>query len=136
MRILVLCDDYWHPARVPRAGLGALPKHEFEFDWIENAREWSAERMTEYQTVILTKSNHISSADKTEWMTEAVQTAFANYGRQGRGLLAIHSGSAGYQQTPGLRALLGGVFLHHPQQCPVTVLPLATHPQRAFHFSR
>lgn len=126
-----MCDDYWHPARVPRLGLGALPESEFVFDWIENANDWSIERMAAYPVVLLTKSNHISSADKTEWMTEAVQAAFANYVRQGNGLLAIHSGTAGYQQTPLLRALLGGVFIHHPQQCPVTVAPLAAHPLSA-----
>lgn len=131
MRILVLCDDYWHPARVPRAGLGALPKSEFVFDWIENATDSSAERMAPYPLVILTKSNHISSADQTNWMTESVQAAFVAYVRQGNGLLAIHSGTAGYQETPVLRRLLGGVFTHHPTQCPVTVSPIETHPLSA-----
>ena len=47
MRALVLCDDYWHPAPVAREGLDALQaKGEFEFDWIEDAGEWSAERMS------------------------------------------------------------------------------------------
>lgn len=128
MRVLVLCDDVWHPARVPRTGLGALPPHEFEFDWIEHAADWSAERMAAYPAVLLTKSNHTSSADKTEWMTGDVQTAFADYVRGGNGLLAVHSGTAGYQHTPILRALLGGVFIQHPAQCPVTVKPSATHP--------
>ncbi len=30
-----------------------------------------------------------------------------------------------------LRALLGGVFAHHPAQCPVTVEPLLGHPLTA-----
>src|SRR5512133_2640740 len=103
MRVLVLCDDYWHPARVPREGLGTLTGTEFAFDWIENAHDWSAEIMMKYPLVILTKSNNVSSADRTPWMADAVQAAFADYVRKGNGLLAIHSGTADYEQAPVLR---------------------------------
>jgi type 1 glutamine amidotransferase len=126
--VLILCDDFWHPAQVPREGLGALQSDEFSFDWIEDAREWSAARMAAYPLVVLTKSNNVSAADKTGWMTEAVQAAFAEYVRQGNGLLAIHSGTAEYADKPVLRRLLGGVFDHHPEQCPVTVEPQPGHP--------
>jgi type 1 glutamine amidotransferase len=40
----------------------------------------------------------------------------------------IHSGSAGYTATPVLRALLGGVFTQHPEQCTVTAVPRPGHP--------
>ena len=125
--VLVLCDDRWHPAATPRTGLGALPDNEFAFDWIENAHDWSAERMATYPLVILTKSNNVSATDTTHWMTDAVQDAFVNYVSQGGGLLAIHSGTAEYRETTTLRRLLGGVFVHHPKQCPVTVTPQAGH---------
>jgi type 1 glutamine amidotransferase len=128
VKILVLCDDYWHPAKIPREGLGALAEDEFEFDWIENARDWSAAAMQAYPVVILTKSNNVSAEDRTGWMTETVEAAFADYVRAGNGLLAIHSGTAEYEQAPVLRALLGGVFAHHPEQCPVTVRPRREHP--------
>ena len=131
MKTLVLCDDSWHPARIPRQGLGRLTGTEFTFDWIENAREWSPEIMMAYPLVILTKSNNISSTDRTGWMTEAVQATFSDYVRKGNGLLAIHSGTAEYEQMPVLRSLLGGVFTHHPEQCPVTVTPRAGHPLSA-----
>jgi len=128
MQTLVLCGDYWHPARVPREGLSVLKDQSFAFDWIEDARDWTAERMEAYPLVILTKSNHISSADQSGWMTDEVQTAFADYVRKGNGLLAIHSGTAGYQEMTVLRSLLGGVFTHHPEQCAVTVEPRTSHP--------
>jgi uncharacterized protein len=128
MKTLVLCDDYWHPARVPREGLSGFNDKEFAFDWIEDARDWSAERMAAYPLVILTKSNHISSSDQRGWMTEEVQSAFADYVRKGNGLLAIHSGTADYQEMSILRSLLGGVFTHHPEQCAVTVEPRTGHP--------
>jgi hypothetical protein len=45
MKTLVLCDDYWHSVWVPREGLSRLKDQGFTFDWIENAHDWSAERM-------------------------------------------------------------------------------------------
>ena len=127
MRTLVLCDDYYHPARTARMGLGPLEERGLEFDWIEHADGWSAERMHAYPAVILTKMNHASATDQRPWVTEEVQTAFLDYVRQGSGLLVIHSGSAGYEQLTVLRGLMGGVFTRHPPQCPVTVEPRAGH---------
>jgi type 1 glutamine amidotransferase len=131
MRVLVLCDDYCHPARTARIGLGALGEADFVFDWIEHAGEWSAERMAEYPLVLLTKANNVSSADQHPWVTQEVEAAFRDYVREGNGLLVVHSGSAGYQEQPVLRGLLGGVFLKHPPQCAVTVEPQAGHPLTA-----
>lgn len=128
MKTLVLCDDRWHSASIPRAGLAALKTDEFMFDWIEDARDGLPEHLAAYSLVILTKSNNVSSSNETAWMTAAIQTAFADFVRQGNGLLAIHSGAAGYEQAPVLRSLLGGVFTHHPERCPVTVTPQAGHP--------
>src|SRR5919108_2890114 len=128
MKTLVLCGDYWHPARIPQEGLSALKEIKFTFEYIEDAREFSREAMMTYPLVILTKSNNISSTDQTGWMTDDMQAAFAEYVRKGNGLLAIHSGTAEYEQKPILRSLLGGVFIRHPEQCPVTVTPHRGHP--------
>ena len=128
MHTLVICDDYYHPARLPRAGLALLEQGGFAFDWIEQPSEWSAERMAEYPVVILTKANNISAADKSPWATAEIAAAFQAHVRAGNGLLVIHSGSAGYRELPGLRGLMGGAFAMHPPQCPVTVTPRAGHP--------
>ena len=128
MKILVLCDDFWHPARIPHEGLGALAGDKFRFDWVENAHDWSPELMAKYPVTILTKSNNVSSTDRTGWMTETVQAAFHDYVRNGNGLLAVHSGTAEYAEKPVLRRLLGGVFSHHSEQCPVIVEPRLGHP--------
>jgi uncharacterized protein len=130
MRILVLSDDHWHPASTPRGGLQPLAA-EFDFDWIENAADWSAERMAAYPVTILTKSNGTSAQDDTPWMTPTVEQAFADYVQAGKGLLAIHSGTAGYTNTPLLRSLLGGVFDHHPEQCLVEIAPVIGEPLAA-----
>jgi type 1 glutamine amidotransferase len=127
MRILVLCDDYWHPARILRNGLSNLEEFGFEFDWIENANEWSIQRMAEYSVILLAKANNVSSTDETAWMSEEIQQAFFNYVQRGNGLVVLHSGTAGYEQAGVLRGLIGGVFKEHPEQCPVTIEPRAGH---------
>jgi len=131
MKTLVLCGDHWHPAQVARAGLEPLAGTEFTFDWVEDAREWSPETLMMYPLVILTKSNNVSTTDQTGWMTDPIQAAFSDYVRKGNGLLAIHSGTAEYEQKPVLRSLLGGVFTHHPEQCLVTMSPRPGHPLSA-----
>jgi len=128
MKTLVLCGDYWHPAKIARQGLGALNGIECTFDYLEDPRDLSPEFMTTYRLVILAKSDNVSSTDRTGWMTDDMQAAFADYVRSGNGLLAIHSGTAEYEQKPILRSLLGGVFTRHPEQCPVAVTPHMGHP--------
>jgi len=125
MHVLVICDDYYHPAEVVRAGLALMPEH--TYDVIEDARDWSAERMAGYPVVLLAKSDAVSASDRTPWVTPEVEQAFVDYVRSGKGLLAVHSGTV-YKERPMMRALLGGVFDQHPKQCPVTVQPVAGHP--------
>lgn len=127
MRALVICDDRWHPASTVHIGLEALDDCDVTFDWIENAADWSAERMAAYPVVIFAKSDNVTAEDQRSWVTDTVQQAFVEYVRAGHGLLAIHSGTV-YEKVPVMRGLIGGAFLNHPKQCPVTVEPKAGHP--------
>jgi type 1 glutamine amidotransferase len=131
LQVLVLCVDYWHPARTPQAGLQPLAADGLAFDWIAHAADQSAARMAAYPVVVLTKSNNVSAADPRPWLTDAVQAAFRAYVREGGGLLVIHSGAAGVAELPVLRGLLGGAFIRHPPQCPVRLEPQAAHPLMA-----
>jgi len=128
MRILVLCDDRWHPASIVHEGLMPLTQKDYEFEWIESVADWSVEQIFEYPVVLLTKANNVSSSDETPWMTEAIEHAFAKYVWSGHGLLAVHSGTAGYEKSTVLRGVLGGVFASHPEQCPVTTHIKTGHP--------
>lgn len=124
MRVLVLCDDRWHPARTVRLGLEPIEKdtsNDLTFDWIEDAHDWSEEKMMQYPLVVLTKSNNISSKNETTWMTDEVEDAFLRYLQAGNGLLVIHSGTADYRKQAILRGITGGAFASHPEQCEVTV---------------
>ncbi len=128
MKILVLCDDHWHPARTSRNGLAPLASAGYQFDFVEDVSGWSTAQMDEYPVVLLTKSNNTSAADDTPWLNPTIEQAFADYVRQGGGLLVVHSGTVGYKDMAILRPLIGGVFDHHPKQCPVTVTPSVDHP--------
>ena len=128
MRILVFCDDIWHPAQIIQHGLAGLERNGLQFDWVEDANNFSIDRLAAYPLVILTKANQISARDESPWMTDAIQQAFLDYVREGKGLLVIHSGTAEYENAAVLRALMGGVFREHPDQCPVTMQPLGGHP--------
>ena len=128
MRILALCDDIWHPAEITQKSLAGLGQFGFQFDWIEDANGFPVERLAAYPAVILAKANQISSGDKTPWMSEPVQRGFLDYVAGGCSLLVLHSGTAGYEKAGLLRALVGGVFREHPEQCPVTVEPMSGHP--------
>ena len=126
MRVLVICDDRWHPAETVRGGLAPLDG-EHTFDWIENASDWSAEKMAGYEVVIFSKSNNVSQEDQTHWMTPEVEQAFHDFVHGGGGLFVIHSGTAGYRDTTVLRPLMGGTFTNHPPQVPVTMVPKPGH---------
>ena len=130
MKVLVLCDDYWHPGSVVRDGLAPLEGASFSFDIVEDAAEWSAELMAAYPVVLFAKSDNVSAKDRSSWASETVQQAFVDYVRAGNGLLAMHSGTV-YEKLPVMRGLIGGAFLNHPKQCPVTVEPQAGYPLAA-----
>lgn len=127
MRVLILCDDRWHPAATVKNGLAPLQQRGFEFDFCEEAGDFSKEKLAQYPAVILSKSNHVSSTNYQPWMTEEIEIAFRDYVRRGHGLLVIHSGSARYGENKILRALIGGVFTHHPPQCEVAIEARADH---------
>jgi uncharacterized protein len=127
MRILVLADDYWHPASTVREGLAPLTERGYVLDWIEDGNDWSAARMADYPVVILSKSDNRSQSDKSPWVTPEVEQAFADYVNAGGGLLVTHSGTV-CKDTEILRPLIGGAFAQHPPQCEVTHEPKPGHP--------
>ena len=127
MRALVLCDDRAHPAALTRDGLTGLGECGYEFDYLEDPAQWSAERMAAYGLVIFSKANNWSRAEAAPWATEETGVAFVNYVSQGNSVLFLHSGTALYNNAPSLCGLMGGIFVGHPAQCPVTVEPTAAH---------
>jgi len=128
MRVLLLCDDFWHPGEVPIEGVEPLKARGFEFDIITDANEFKQEMLASYPVVILSKCDEVSKTDKTPWKTPAVQQAFVDYVENGGGLIVIHTGLVPGEHTEALDKLAGSKFTYHPQDCPVTVKPIKPHP--------
>lgn len=129
MRVLVCCDDTYHPAATVRAGLAPLVSAGgFEFHWIEDATGWEPARLRDYPVVLLSKSNVCSATNPTPWLAGPTAEVLGEYVRAGGGLVAVHSGTASYKEWPAVRAVLGGVFVSHPPPCAVEVDPIGGHP--------
>jgi len=128
MRVLLLCDDYWHPAQLLIDGVAPLAADGFQFDIITNAKDFTPNTLSSYPVVLLAKSDEVSHEDKTPWKTEAVQKAFVSYVEDGGGLVVAHSGITAGEQTEALDHLIGCRFVYHPNACPVTVQPIKSHP--------
>jgi type 1 glutamine amidotransferase len=121
LKVGVICDDFWHPGKVVIGGLEHLIKQGFQLSYNQHASEWSPSWMEQQDVIIVAKSNQTSADDKTPWLTEEIQRYFHSYVEQGKGLLALHSGTVGYRNEPIFFELVGGVFQHHPEACPVTI---------------
>lgn len=128
MKVLLLCDDYWHLGQVVIDGVAPLKKLGFEFDIIQNANDFSPEILAKYPAILLSKCDEVSQTDRQPWKTEAVQKAFVDYVENGGGLLAIHTATVAGENTEALDKLLGCRFVSHPNICPVTVQAIKPHP--------
>lgn len=131
MRLLVFCDDTFHPAATVCAGLAPLATAGFDFDWVEDATGWNPAELGRYEVALLAKSNVLSHGDKTPWLAGNAEFIFRDHGARGGGLVVVHSGTASYKEVAPVRAVLGGVFLSHPPACAVTVEPRPGHPLTA-----
>ena len=128
MRVLLLCDDQYHPGRVPIAGMEPLKEKGFSIDVIQDAKMFGPGKLSEYAVVVMSKSDHISNQDHNPWKTGAIQDAFVQYVENGGGLLVSHSGTVAGTHTEKLDKLIGCRFDHHPPQSMVTVQPIKPHP--------
>ena len=123
MRVLLLCDDRFHPGDIPIRGVEPLKEKGITIDVIQNGQDFNPGRLKDYAVVIMSKCDHISMEDRTSWKTDAIQDSFVEYVENGGGLLVTHSGTVAGKHTGKLDRLIGCRFVSHPNQCPVTVLP-------------
>ncbi len=138
-KILVLCDDVWHPAEVIERGMNALPENPYSFDFVCDARDiLTPEFIAGYRLIICCKSNNITAANAEPWFEEGVTEVnpdeFREYLKKGGNMMIIHSGTAYWDamfphrgeerfQRPNddYEELVGCVFEGHPPRCPVTI---------------
>lgn len=128
MKILLINDDQWHPGKVSDEGVKPLEAQGFEFDTMNDGARFLATDLNQYPVILYVKSDNRTGSDKTKWVTEEVRNALTGYVQSGGGLVAIHSGTASYSEMEDMHKLLGGLFMTHPAQLPVTFVPAAGHP--------
>ena len=128
MKVLLICDDFYHHGEVPIKGVEPLKDKGFEFDIITDGKEFTVDILKSYPVVLLCKCDEISKDDKTPWKTDAVQQGFVDYVENGGGLLAIHTATVAGKNTQVLDNLLGCKFKSHPADCLTTVQPIKPHP--------
>lgn len=136
-KILVLCDDVWHPAEVIEKGFAPLQGKVADFDFVKDAKDILSEEMLgEYAMVINCKSNHLTNGNGAAWfepgVTEVGPKEFETYIRNGGGFLALHAGNTyGSDNCPEMANLIGNAFVTHPARCDVKVTPVKDHPVTA-----
>ena len=128
MRVLLICDDFWHPGETPIEGVKPLSGRGFDIDVITDTNGFSKDILDNYPVVILCKCDEISSKDKTSWKTNSIQQAFVDYVNSGGGLVVIHTGLVAGEKTEILDKLIGSKFASHPPESPVVVQPIKPHP--------
>ena len=127
MKLLVLCDDVWHPAEVIQKGMAYLEDDTYQFNFVCDAKDiLTPEMIREYPVVINCKSNNINGANTEPWfeegVTEVMPRDFETYVREGGSFLAIHAANAYFEgHDDEYIALVGNHFVSHPPRCEVTV---------------
>jgi len=135
MRVLLFCDDHYHPGEVPTKGMEPLRGKGFTIEVASDTSQFNPATIFNYNVIVMSKCDHISKENKDSWKTPEVQAAFVDFVEKGGGLLVTHSGTvagtdsdAKGNDTGMLDNLIGCRFANHPNNCPVTVAPLKPHP--------
>ena len=135
MKILLFCDDHYHPGDVPIKGLEPLKAKGYNIDVISDSSNFDIATLANYKVIIMSKCDHISMENHESWKTPAFQQAMVNFVENGGGLLVTHSGTvagtdrdAKGNSTAVLDKLIGCRFASHPNNSPITVSPLKPHP--------
>ncbi len=137
-QILILCDDWWHPAEVIERGICGLGKNEYQFDVVKAAKDiltWDF--IEQFQAIICCKGNNVTAANQQPWFEDGVHEIgpedFFKYIESGHGFIAVHSActfsehSCKRQEEKFLnpcrkfQMLIGNHFIGHPARCNINV---------------
>lgn len=131
LSVLVLVDDYWHPASSIKPLMPLLfPDSEYEVCFTTNPEE------------LLKCENNldlfVSFKDPIEndqiptpiWCDDKWSSTLEKYIKEnGMGFLAVHCGLTDLPKDHLIsKEILRSCFITHPDQCPVTFIPAKNHP--------
>ena len=128
MKILVLCDDHYHPGQTVKDGLAPLKEKGYRFDFVDDGLDVKPEMLKDYSVVILSKCDEATPDNRVSWETAELQQAFVDYIENGGGIITIHCGLVSGMDTQVLHGLIGAKFKTHPNNSLVTVEAVKNHP--------
>lgn len=96
MRVLVICDDIWHPGEVIEMGIRGIGDGGYQFDVIKTAKDiLTPEKLAQYQAVLIAKCNNVNASNTAPWfedtVTEVGPDELRAYLEQGGGIVFVHS---------------------------------------------
>lgn len=135
-KILVLCDDVWHPAEVIEKGMIPLAADDYQLDFVKAAKDiLTPEMIEDYPLIICCKSNNVTSGNPEPWfentVTEVMGEEFRSYVERGGAFLSVHSGNVFMGEGDGVKdytEFVGNRFLSHPLRCEVLLKKTKEHP--------
>lgn len=135
-KILVICDDIWHPAEVIEKGMIPLFNGRCQLEIVKAAKDiLTPEMIEEYPLLICCKSNSVTSGNPAPWfentVTEVMGGEFQSYVERGGAFLCVHSGNVFTGDGDGVREyteFVGNRFITHPLRCEVTLKKVKEHP--------
>lgn len=134
MKVLVICDDLWHPAEVVEKGIACMDQEKYQFDFVRTAKDiLTPELIAQYPVIINTKGNAVNAANSAPWfeptVTEVGPEEFKEYVEAGGGFISLHASNTFRPETcKEFCDFVGNSFITHPLRCPVTVRPVGNHP--------
>lgn len=134
MKVLVICDDFWHPGEIIARGLKPLEKKGYELDVVMHVRDMlTNEMIREYDVIVNAKSNVFSPANKAPWFEEGLTAVMPNdfraYIEEGHGFIALHAGNCFSRKSQAdMASITGNDFIGHPPQCDITMEAVGNHP--------
>jgi type 1 glutamine amidotransferase len=128
MRVLLFCDEHYHPGKVAIEGVAPLKEKGYEFDIIKNGKDFKPEILANYSVVLMGKCDDSTPEDQSSWKTPEIQQAFIDFVEKGGGMMVVHNGTVAGENTGAMDKLVGSKFKWHPQDSMVTVEPIKPHP--------
>jgi type 1 glutamine amidotransferase len=130
--VLVLCDDYWHPAEVIERGFRGIKQELFSFDFVTAPKDiLTPEMIKAFPVIANCKTDMINAANKAPWfepgVTEVCVEEFDTYVREGGGFLSLHAANTAKEKT-GYGLFVKNIFIGHPPRCTVDVKISGSHP--------
>ena len=121
MKVLLLCDDTWHPAEIIERGLRSMNTEDMEFDIVKTAKDiLTPEFVRSYDAVVNCHGDSINASNPNPWfekgVTEFGAEEFKAYVEQGGALVVVHSGltvAGDKHPFPAYTDVVGSYFVSH-----------------------